>query len=150
RRHARRRDPRPWLEGVEEQQRVTVRGRQTPQRADQALRVTPHSPELLAAKIRSLHADVHRPSIPRDQRTPSRAKARWSWASSSAMGGGEEGPRGAVDRALQRDVVGEILAALLRRRPVGPETAHMLSEHLGCREGRQPPAPGDLARPMLL
>src|SRR5206468_533539 len=86
----------------------------------------------------------------RNQRTPSRAKARWSRASSSAMGGGAEGTRGAVDRALQRDVVGEILAALLRRRPVGPETAHVLPERLGRLEGRQAPALGDLARPVLL
>ena len=65
------------------------------------------------------------------------------------MGGGAEGTSGLVQGALQGNVVGQVRAALLRRRPIGPESAHVLPEGLGRLEGRERAAQGDLARPVL-
>lgn len=66
------------------------------------------------------------------------------------MGGGEKGTRGAVNQSLQRDVIGKILAPLIIRRPVGAQRAHVLPQGLGRLEGRQRPALGDLASPVVL
>ena len=65
------------------------------------------------------------------------------------MGSGAEGTSGEVQGALQGHVVRQIRAALLRRGPVGPESAHVLPEDLGCLEGRERPAQGDLAGPVF-
>ena len=66
------------------------------------------------------------------------------------MGGGEKGTRGAVDQSLQRDVISKILAPLIIRRPVRAQRAHVLPQRLGRLEGRQWPALGNFARPVIL
>ena len=66
------------------------------------------------------------------------------------MGGGEKGTRGAVDQSLQRDMISKVLAPLIIRRPVRAQRAHVLPQGLGRLEGRQWPALGDLASPVVL
>jgi hypothetical protein len=66
------------------------------------------------------------------------------------MGGGEKGTRGAVNQSLQRDMISKILAPLIIRRPVRAQRAHVLPQGLGRLEGRQWPALGDLASPVVL
>src|SRR5262245_50694910 len=86
----------------------------------------------------------------RNQRMPSRAKARWRSASSSAIGSVEEGTRGAIDQPFERNVIGEVLAPLIVRGPVGSQGAHVLPEHLRGLEGHQRAALGGLPRPVIL
>jgi len=65
------------------------------------------------------------------------------------MGACEEGTGGAVEGTLERDVVGQVLAPLLERRPIGPNPAHVLPQDLGRLERRQRSPRGDLLPPVL-
>lgn len=60
-----------------------------------------------------------------------------------------EGTRGAVNGALQGNMMGEVLAAFVVGGPVRADAAHVEPEGLRDLEGRQGPALSGLARPMV-
>src|SRR5712691_2093322 len=67
----------------------------------------------------------------RNQRTPSAPSPRARSARTSATGCGDEDTGGAIDQALERDVVSQVFLALRLRRPVRIDLPHVDPESLG-------------------
>src|SRR5262245_26892118 len=85
----------------------------------------------------------------RYQRALMAANARPRSARTSASVDREERTRGAVDRALEVEVMGQVVPALRVRRPVRTDTAHVLPQQLGRLEGRARAALHEFPSPVL-
>src|SRR5262245_59675856 len=77
------------------------------------------------------------------------ANARPRSARTSASVDREERTRGAVDRALEVEVMGEVVPTLGIRRPVGPNTAYVIPQQHGRLEGGARAALGEFPSPVL-